>query len=441
MDAHLFDSLVDDSPRWHKLMRVLLFLSSFSWSFTTIENYMSEGTPLEKVVTRMLPLALVALYGLFGPNREHLRRFFRPGNLTLIWYLSFGIIFGMRGIQPALSLWKGLEIIVLMLWIATTCYDVRATRREFLAIVKLVEILLWVTLVLALISPELGFRRSSSLIPWVQGYLPMLNPNIIGFMSVVVLCRLIFFPARGKAFRIPFVALMLLMSQSRTSYAVSAIALVIFTLDGLRDRNLLRVFIASSFAFLAALLAFGALDSLVRVFMRGQVSEDFDTLSGRTEYWVFALKEVSWGGGGFATASRSLIFADGSVFHKGSVNTHNSFVEALLGAGIIGAVPYLMTIVFNTLRQLWRALSRPDVFESFFLICAIMFIARGMTSIVLGLYSYDLLILLLFWSHLDAAKYLLPQARPRPKPKVYEYSLFEQKLKLEESSGSLGSEN
>lgn len=441
MDAHLFDSLVDDSPRWHKLMRVLLFLSSFSWSFTTIENYMAEGTPLEKVVMRMLPLGLVALYSVFGPNRNHLRRFFRPGNLTLIWYLSFGVIFGLRGIQPALSLWKGMEIAILMLWVATACYDVRATRREFFAIVKLVEILLWATFLLALFNPELGFRRSSLPIPWIQGYLPMLNPNIVGFMSVVALCRLMFFSARGKVFRIPFVVLMLLMSQSRTSYAVTAIALVIFTVDGLRDRNLLRVFVASSFAFLAALMALGALDSILRLLMRGQVSEDLDTLSGRTEYWVFALQEVSWTGGGFATASRSLIFADGSVFHKGSVNTHNSFVEALLGAGIIGALPYLVSIVFNTFRQFWRALSRLDVFESFFLICAIMFLARGITSIVLGLYSYDLLILLLFWSHLDTAKHLMPQAGPRPKPKVYEHSLFEQKLKLEESIRSLGSEN
>ena len=43
--------LTDDTPVSHKLIRVVLFLTSFSWTFNPIQDYMGESTPVEKIFT------------------------------------------------------------------------------------------------------------------------------------------------------------------------------------------------------------------------------------------------------------------------------------------------------------------------------------------------------------------------------------------------------
>ncbi len=180
-------------------------------------------------------------------------------------------------------------------------------------------------------------------------------------------------------------------------------------------------------------MAMGWYETILRIVTRGQSAEEISTLSGRTDYWDFALQNVSLTGKGLASGSRSLILIGEDVFHKGSVNLHNSYIEALLGGGYIGAIPFAVLIVINIIRQGVNVLVKPSIFEDFFLVCAVTFAARSMTSIVLAVFSADFNNMLIFWFWLytrnmqpDDAQLSKPHSRP--KPMVYEKTLKEQAL-------------
>lgn len=428
--------LHDNTPRLHKFVRLVFFLTSFSWTFNPIQDYMGEGTPLEKIVSRMLPMFIVAIYCVTCQHRDRLKQIFRPGLWPLLWYICIGVFCGITSVQPALCAWKGAELIITLMWIVTACYDSDATQREFIAFIRLIEGLLFVTVVLALINPALGFRDSSSPIPWIQGYIPILNPNAIGFMSVMAIARLLFFPAKYKTVRLLLVAFTLLCAQSRTSYGVTCLILVIFIIEGLRTQQLTRVAVASFFGVGAMLLTLGWMDTILSIFMRGQSIEEFSTLSGRTDYWNFALERASWFGGGLATGSRSLIFVGEETFYKGTVNMHNSFIEALMGAGYIGAIPFYALFAFNILRQAIRTISKPSLSEATFFVLSIVFIARGMTSIVLAIFSFDFVIMMLFWAWLNGNPQDKTQntASRRPMPIAYETTNYERAQALPENT-------
>ncbi len=428
--------LHDNTSRLHKFVRLMLFLTSFSWTFNPIQDYMGEGTPIEKIITRMLPMFIVVTYCVTCQYRERIKQMFRPGWWPLLWYIGIGILCGITSVQPALCAWKGAEIIITLMWIMTACRDADTTRREFMAFSRMIEGLLLVTVLLAFINPALGFRHSSSIIPWLQGYLPILNPNAIGFMSVIAVARLLFFPAKYKPVRLMLVAFTLLCAQSRTSYGVTCLILFIFIIEGLRTRQLLRVAIASFFGIGALFLFMGWIDTILTIFMRGQSIEEFSTLSGRTDYWAFALERSSWFGGGLATGSRSLIFVGEETFHKGTVNMHNSFIEALMGTGYVGAVPFIAMFAFNILRQGGRTLTKPSLSEATFFVMTFIFMARAMTSIVLAVFSFDFIIMMHFWAWLTYRETdnPIPQTKIRPMPVAYATTNYERAKALPENS-------
>ena len=71
--------LRDDAPLRHKIVRFIFFLSSFSWMFNPIQDYMGESTPVEKIFTRMIPMFIVGIYCITSEHRDMLKRIFRPG--------------------------------------------------------------------------------------------------------------------------------------------------------------------------------------------------------------------------------------------------------------------------------------------------------------------------------------------------------------------------
>ena len=426
--------LRDDAPLKHKIVRFIFFLSSFSWTFNPIQDYMGESTPIEKIFTRMIPMFIVGIYCITSEHRDMLKRIFRPGMWPLLWYVLFGVFCGISSVTPALCAWKGLEIFIAIMFITVSCRDADSTKKEFVAFVRLYEGLLWVTILLAVINPALGLRHSPSIIPWIQSYIPIVNPNALGFISVLCLARLLFLPARAKPLRMIITSGVLLCAQSRTSYVVTLFILILFIINGLRTRQYSRVVLASVFSIAALALILGWHESLLGIFMRGQSSEELESLSGRTDYWEFSLRYVSWLGNGLATGSRSLIFIGEETFHKGSVNLHNSYIEALMGAGYVGALPFFMMFILNVIRQGAHAVTRRNVFEELFFICAIIFVARSFTSIVFALYSFDFNNMLIFWSWLYTHNIGVPE-KPvitRPKPRAYDKTLHEQQIGMEQ---------
>ena len=108
---------------------------------------------------------------------------------------------------------------------------------------------------------------------------------------------------------------------------------------------------------------------------------------------------------------------------------HNSFVEALVGAGYVGAIPFILTIAFNIIRQLFATIRRFDAVDAVFSVYAIMFAARGMTSIVLAIFSFDFILMMIFWAWIwTYSQTTVTVNQTKPKPVVYEKTLHEQSL-------------
>lgn len=428
--------LQDDSPVKQKIARVFLFLTSFSWVNNSIEDYAGGSTPFEKLVTRMLPLAIVALFCITCEHRDKIKTVFRTGLWPLLWYVVFSVFCGLASIQPMLCAWKGVEILIALMYVCVTCRDADSTRREVIAFCKLIEILMWTTIALALISPSRGFIPSPSIIPWIQGYLPILNPNAVGFLSVIALTRLLFFDASHKGIRLMVIAVTLLCAQSRTSYAVTCVALAIFVIESLRKKHFGPAIAGCSLVAVALLFSLGWHEQILKVLARGESAEEISSLSGRTVYWDYAIDHIDWMGKGLATGSRSLIFERDNPFHLGLVGTHNSFIEALLGGGYIGAIPYVAMVVIHILRQGIQAITKPNACEGFFFVCAIIFAARSMTSTVLALFSFDFIFMMLFWFWLYTrnmgSNFGASRRRQPPKPVVYEKTLHEQAMEKEQ---------
>lgn len=409
----------DDVPKIQKFLRVYVFLSMFSWSLTSLDEYASGGgMTFDKLFLRMLPLVMTVGYCFLGPLRKNLRGLRRPVFWPLWIYLIFGVLCGFRGAVSLLPLWKGFEIFATMVWVTAMCPDEKSLMREFREVSFLIELLMYATVVLAIINPAQGFLKSYSVIPWLNGYLPIINPNALGFLSLVVLLRHLFLPSRYKFLRLIAIGLIFLCAQSRTSYATFAVALLLNVYDGLKSRKLGRVFAATGGGVLVALFALGNFETILSIVRRGESSEEISSLSGRTDYWDVALKYADWFGGGLATGSRSLIYVAADTFYKGRVSVHNSFIEVILDAGYIGGACYIATIGVNILRQLVRVINNPRAYDGIFAACAIMFASRGMTSIVLAVYSPDFYLMILFWMYLSVSSDKKIQVLPRPVPRV-----------------------
>ncbi len=408
---------VDNSPRYHKIMRVIFFISTCSWSRNTLDEYADSGLSAIKLIMRVLPLMIVAIYALFGPYRHYLGQLKRPIYWSLWLYVGLGIICGLVGIMPLLSLWKGIELIVALSWIAIACHNAESAWRELRAWLWYIEVLIYWTLLLALINPSLGISTSATGLPWIRGYFPMINPNGLGGFANIVLASLLFLPAKFKPIRLLIVGMIFFFAQSRTQYTAFAAVLLICILDSFKTKQTGRVLVLSGLMFVAAMLSFGLVDRLVAIFMRGQSREEMSGLSGRVDYWVTALRHASLFGGGLATGSRSLIYLEQNVFTY-AVSLHSSYFEAILGVGYIASIPYLLCIVGNFFRQYYRFLGRHNRVEGFLAALATILAARSIMSIALALFCTDFCIMLIFWAYLSHTRRENVVYLPPPKPKV-----------------------
>ena len=402
----------------HKIIRIIFFVSTFSWSFNRFEEYATEGAPAEKIVMRILPLMITAAYLVLGKYRPRLKNLLRPVFWPVLAYLFFGVFFGLFGIQPLLSMWKGAELLIATAFIACTCDDLPSLKREFHAYSFYIELLMYATVVLALISPERGFLDSPSFVPWIRGYLPMLNPNTVGFLAAVALTRLLFTPVKLKPLRLALISGVLLCAQSRTQYAAMVVVFIVFVVDAFRTRQRRRVFWSMIGGAVALLFLFGFSDLVIKVFQRGQSADTMSRLSGRTDYWAIAWAHAGLTGGGFATGSRSLIFEASGVFQQGAVNLHSTYLEAILGAGFLGAIPFLFNILWNVIRQGMRFLLRCRSFDGMFTAFALLLLARTIMSNGPSLFTIDYCLLIMIWFAISiTSKEVQNQTEP-PKPRV-----------------------
>ncbi len=395
------------TPRAVHVSGALLVLSSISWVNTTVQEYgQGLGAALPQFVLRVLPML-----GLFAwLFRADLRRGFiaarrvpTSASMALLWYALVGALSGLGSRLPLLSLWKAVELGIVAYWMAHASLAARAAGDAHLplrSVVRPLALLMAWTLLIGLAVPSKGFRHHMGGIPsWLQGWFPPLNPNTVGTISAVALYALMYVPASFRSRRWHRTLLMLvgaawILAISRTAYVAFIVAmgstLAARFLRLRTDRDIVHIAISLLLTGAAMLFA----HQITEFALRGQSEENVQSLSGRTAYWQVALE--MWEkrpllGGGLATGSRFLFLDFPELFRHGAVNIHNSYLEMLLGAGLVGSLPWLfllLRVVFSSIREAVRRGAFPP--HGALLLIEML---RATTSIAAALFSFDLLVL------------------------------------------------
>jgi O-antigen ligase len=132
---------------------------------------------------------------------------------------------------------------------------------------------------------------------------------------------------------------------------------------------------------------------------RGQSDELFESMSGRTHAYEHGMRA----------------FADAPIFGRGQwtdrlvffEHVHNSFLQALLNGGIVGAMPYFASwitgwVMFFRLRNRWKFLSKEDqlcLLESGTVM--MFFTVRAIPETTTASFAVDLLVMVAVYVYLE----------------------------------------
>jgi O-antigen ligase len=243
--------------------------------------------------------------------------------------------------------------------------------------------------------PEAGLdklSRSSGVARWAA--VPGLVCVVRAFYSRHIIPIVLYAASASLCFFIVF----RMQSRGAVFGAVAALALILVLSSRMRRYALPFVILSTIFLFL--LESPGVISERISDYlMRGQTEELFESMSGRTqiyEHGVAAFEDAPVFGRGQWT--------DRLVFYE---HVHNSFLQALLNAGIVGGIPYFASwiagwIIFFKLRNRWRWLGREDrvgVLES----GAVMmfFTVRAMPETTTASFAVDLLVMVAIYVYLE----------------------------------------
>jgi len=265
-------------------------------------------------------------------------------------------------VYPAWTLYKSLEYlvdVVLLAAILATFTSPKAYKCMFDWTWTLDGLLLVSVWLGALLWPAEALQSSPGFISvQLQGVAPQISDNGVGhlsaILSLIALSRLLRRPpsrAGGAFYALLFALGLTTMAVAQTRSAILGFLLGVALLLYFSGRIKSIAFIA-----LAAVLlySFTSADILAEQYLqRGQSTDSFNTLSGRTVWWGEtwqAFVKAPWTGMGAFTARFTVLEKLGDL----QVSTvHNTYLETLVGVGISGFIPLAVTFLW-----IWKILIR-----------------------------------------------------------------------------------
>jgi O-antigen ligase len=265
-------------------------------------------------------------------------------------------------VYPAWTLYRSLEYlvdVVLLATILTTFASAESYKSLFDWTWTLDGLLLVSVWLGAWLWPSEALQPLPGLIGvQLRGVAPQISDNSVGtlaaILSLVALSRLLNrAPGRaGRAFYAVLFALGLVtmaLAQARSAILGFLIGLALLLYFSRRIGLIAFIAVAA-----VLLYAFTSANVLTEQYMRrGQSADLFNSLSGRTDWWKSGWHEFvksPWAGMGAYTARFTVL---AKVGNRDASTVHNTYLETLLGVGIIGLIPVLAVFVWT-----WRLLIR-----------------------------------------------------------------------------------
>ena len=279
------------------------------------------------------------------------------------------ILLGLvASVNPLLTAYRALEVLACLL-VAAGAYRARGTE----ALMRIEAMVFWYFVAMAasawlgaIIFPGIGLERINSPIPFrLVGVLPRISSNSVGTFGCLIalwsLARLLakdreWGPPRAvSVFLVIFGLVTLVMAQYRTGYAMLAAGVALLLLLAGR-RALASLAVVGLLGI--GLLGGGIFEEAQPYVLRGQDTERASRLSGRVTYWTAALpvwRESPIFGAGLETASRLLVLNDLDTEKGSASNLHSTWVEALVGTGLVGVTALALSFLIAWGRSLRRA--------------------------------------------------------------------------------------
>jgi hypothetical protein len=270
------------------------------------------------------------------------------------WYLLYTVAVAVGivlAVSPAIVAFRLSEMVVfLAVWYAT---HLAFGCDQTVPLRHLRNFLLGLSAVLAVnaaVFPSALLPSRGGILPYrLESVVPSMSANSVGFFGVLVFC----FGLADRKLRAVTVAgglTLVLLSQYRTGYV--AIAAVTLAWLVARKHPLAKVGLVLAPAGLWFAISRGY---FAEVWVRGEQTELLTTLNSRTDWWAAALQ----------TWERSPVFGTGltsgtrfealvGIGRELTSTIHSTWVEALVGAGVVGAG--FLGLSFVTAAFLaWRA--------------------------------------------------------------------------------------
>ena len=268
----------------------------------------------------------------------------------LCWYAGFvvlAIASASYSTSPPLTLYRGVQLGVLI-------FLILAMREQVHQIHLYIFIFLvanWVLVLMANTGLDLGqtwlrgyrdefmiFGRETQG-PWRFGS-PIAHPSQLSIVAAAGAVGLAMRTRRENLIdNLPIIllaAVTVLLTVSRTAIAAMLLGFIVVAIV---RRSFVPLFLIAGISIPLALMFTPAGEQLVNYAMRGQSTEEFGNLTGRTEIYRLAAERASDSlplGEGFQ-AGRAKAIVDKDVGHS-IVHSHNLFFESTIGMGVLGFV-------------------------------------------------------------------------------------------------------
>lgn len=356
------------------VLLILLSTVTLRYSFAGGPRSADELTSNPFDVFSLMKLAftgMAAALGLLALTAPRVRMSERVTTRPARFYIVYAVVVFIgvvASVNPVLTFYRAIEVVAGLLVVAGAY---RTAGREALS--RIERMIFWYSVAMissawigALIfgGAALEAQANSPIPIRLQGIFPRISHNSLGYLGVVValwsIARLVARerenaprPMISGALAV-FGLITLVAAQYRTGYLAlfAGLALLLLVagrkaLAGLAVVTFLAISIGGS--------------SLVQqaepYLLRGQDTERASRLSGRVTYWTEAIpvwQESPIIGGGLQTASRLIVLSDLDTEKGEASNLHSTWVEALVGTGVVG----LAMLALALLTGLWRSVVR-----------------------------------------------------------------------------------
>lgn len=357
---------------WHGLW-LLLFASALVFRVREVQEI--KETPVDAWATFRITLvsitALVLFVRLVLRKTDWVPSLFQGLVGALAIYALVCGISTMWSVYPAWTLYKSVEYsidVALMAAILVSARSLSAWKSLFDWTWLMFGGLLLTVWAGAILWPAQAFVAGGDLLPFrLAGVMPAIDQNSVGeigaALSIVAITRLLILgrEGRGRAFYGTLLAVglvTLVMSQTRTAIA-GFLAGTVLVLFFAKRRRILGTLIVS----VALLLCLTNAGKLVGAYwQRNERQEGIETFSGRLPRWEAALdlaaKQPLIGYGAYAAGRFAVLTSNDETRWSSVLNT---YVEVVVGAGILGLIPLLVALIgawWVLIRALQRAIAK-----------------------------------------------------------------------------------